>query len=54
MANNLFCITKYSGIDPELGSQNINLNGGVNTRGIDAPWRYPNARIYSVGLDLSF
>ncbi len=54
MANNLFCITSYSGIDPELGSQNINLNGGVNTRGIDAPWRYPNARIYSVGLDLSF
>jgi len=54
MANNLFCITGYNGIDPELGSQNILLNGGVNTRGIDAPWRYPNARIYSVGLDLNF
>ncbi len=47
MANNLFTITRYSGIDPELG-------GGVTTRGIDAPWRYPNARIYSVGIDLTF
>lgn len=47
MANNLFVITKYSGIDPELG-------GGVTTRGIDAPWNYPNSRIYSVGVDLTF
>ncbi|WEK37983.1 MAG: TonB-dependent receptor [Candidatus Pseudobacter hemicellulosilyticus] len=47
MANNLFTITKYNGIDPELG-------GSVTTRGIDAPWRYPNNRIYSVGVDLSF
>lgn len=54
MANNLFCITGYSGIDPELGSLNLQLNGGVNTRGIDAPWRYPNSRIYSLGLDLNF
>jgi len=54
MANNLFTITKYSGIDPELGSQNVSLNAGTTTRGIDAPWRYPNTRIYSVGLDLTF
>lgn len=47
MANNLFTITPYSGVDPELG-------GGVTTRGIDAPWRYPNNRIYSVGIDLTF
>jgi TonB-linked SusC/RagA family outer membrane protein len=47
MANNLFVITKYKGIDPELG-------GSVITRGIDAPWNYPNARIYSFGVDLTF
>jgi len=47
MANNLFTITKYSGIDPEL-------SGTVTARGIDAVWQYPHARIYSVGLDLAF
>ncbi|MFT3824369.1 MAG: TonB-dependent receptor [Chitinophagaceae bacterium] len=46
MANNLFTITKYSGIDPELG-------GGVTNRGIDAPWQYPHTRIYSMGIDLT-
>lgn len=47
MANNLFVITKYSGIDPEIG-------GDVTTRGIDAPLQYPHARIYSLGVDLTF
>ena len=47
MGYNLFTLTKYNGIDPELG-------GAVTTRGIDAPYRYPNARIYSVGLDITF
>jgi TonB-linked SusC/RagA family outer membrane protein len=47
MANNLFTITKYSGIDPEIG-------GDVTTRGIDAPLQYPHARIYSLGVDLTF
>jgi len=54
MANNVFTITKYKGIDPELGSQNTSLNGGTTTRGIDAPFKYPAARIYSVGVDLTF
>ncbi|WP_375418942.1 SusC/RagA family TonB-linked outer membrane protein [uncultured Hymenobacter sp.] len=47
MANNLFTITSYSGVDPEIG-------GDVTLRGIDAPLRYPNARIYSLGVDLTF
>ncbi len=54
MANNVFTITKYKGIDPELGSQNILLNGGTTTRGIDAPFKYPSARIFSFGIDLTF
>lgn len=47
MGNNLFTITKYSGIDPELA-------GGVTTRGIDAVWQYPHGRIYTAGIDLTF
>ena len=47
MGYNLFCLTKYNGIDPELG-------GAVTTRGIDVPYRYPNSRIYSLGLDITF
>ncbi|RFM28213.1 SusC/RagA family TonB-linked outer membrane protein [Deminuibacter soli] len=47
MGNNLFTITKYSGIDPELA-------GPVTSRGIDATWQYPHARIYSAGLDITF
>jgi TonB-linked SusC/RagA family outer membrane protein len=54
MANNLFTITRYSGIDPELGSQDLSVNAGTTTRGIDALNKYPNTRIYSIGLDFSF
>jgi TonB-linked SusC/RagA family outer membrane protein len=56
MGNNLFTITKYSGLDPEIGSQNLNSNGsgGATSRGIDTPYKYPNVRSYSVGLDFGF
>ncbi|HTA26470.1 MAG TPA: SusC/RagA family TonB-linked outer membrane protein, partial [Bacteroidia bacterium] len=73
MANNVFCITKYTGVDPELGSQysSLNLtpsgsvqgnadgtasanNGGVTNRGIDGPGKYPNVRLYTAGLDITF
>ena len=62
MANNLFTITKYSGLDPELGSSYSvqSANGfvgttvGVTTRGVDAVAQYPQTRIYSVGLDVNF
>ncbi|MDH7462743.1 TonB-dependent receptor [Chitinophagaceae bacterium 26-R-25] len=61
MANNLFTITKYSGLDPELGTgfsmaQQQGYVGGitVTTRGVDAVSQYPQAKIWSVGLDLTF
>ncbi len=51
-ANNLFTISKYEGIDPEVGLQNYsndyrNIDMGVD-RGI-----YPLSRTFTVGLNLS-
>jgi TonB-dependent starch-binding outer membrane protein SusC len=43
---NVFTITGYSGIDPEIG-------GGVLMRGVDHQNRYLPSRLFSVGLDLS-
>lgn len=55
MANNVFTITKYKGLDPELGSA-FTTGGAINptTQGIDAVTNYPQARIFSAGLDVSF
>ena len=54
MANNVFTITKYKGLDPELGSA-FTTGGAVSptTQGIDAVTNYPQARIFSAGLDVS-
>jgi hypothetical protein len=54
MANNVFTITKYKGLDPELGSA-FTTGGSVNptTQGIDAVTNYPQARIFSAGIDVS-
>ena len=46
-AQNLFTLTKYSGLDPEIGSSNATLNG------IDQGF-YPQARIWTVGLNIKF
>lgn len=62
MANNLFTITKYSGLDPEIGSAYsvqsasgfVGTTVGVTTRGVDAVAQYPQTRIYSIGLDINF
>jgi len=62
MANNLFTITKYSGLDPEVGSAYsgasasgyVGTSVGVTTRGIDIVPQYPQARIFSGGLDVNF
>jgi len=61
MANNVFTITKYSGLDPELGmassmAQQQGYVGSISvtTRGLDAVSQYPQTKIYSVGLDLTF
>lgn len=55
MGNNLFTFTNYSGLDPELGAS-FSPSGysGVTARGIDVVSQYPQTKIYSVGLDISF
>ncbi|HVB03979.1 MAG TPA: TonB-dependent receptor [Chitinophagaceae bacterium] len=55
MTNNLFTITKYTGIDPEIaGAFSQAGYNGITTRGIDAVSQYPQTKIYSAGLDLTF
>jgi iron complex outermembrane receptor protein len=46
-ANNLFVITKYSGLDPEI-------NIGGLTPGIDNNNYYPKTRTFSFGASASF
>jgi TonB-linked SusC/RagA family outer membrane protein len=46
-AQNVFTLTKYTGIDPEIG-------GEVRARGIDSIERYIPTRLFSLGLDLTF
>lgn len=46
-ASNLLTITKYSGLDPELG-------GGVKGRGIETEGVYPQTRLISLGVNLKF
>ncbi len=50
---NVFTITSYDGLDPEVNS-NSNLNHAVYpTTGLD--WgTYPRARSYVLGLNLNF
>lgn len=51
LANNLFTITKYSGLDPELQPSNINDN---TSTGIDFG-NYPaNQKIYNIGVNATF
>jgi hypothetical protein len=45
-AANLFTITKYSGIDPEVG-------GGTSNFGLDEG-AYPNQRQYLLGVNVTF
>jgi TonB-dependent starch-binding outer membrane protein SusC len=45
---NLFTWTKYRGLDPEIGAV-----GGPSAIGIDYGF-YPSARIYQVGIQLTF
>ncbi len=50
---NLFLITDYSGIDPEVTVQTGQLGSGVPTRGID--WSaFPNPRTVTFGINASF
>ena len=62
MGTNLLTITKYSGLDPEVGSAYsqaatsgyVGAAIGVTTRGLDAVSQYPQTRIYSAGIDVTF
>lgn len=44
---NVFCITKYSGLDPEV-------NNNFMAPGIDDRDKYPTTRSYTVGLQVTF
>lgn len=48
-SQNLFTITKYSGLDPEIGVQ----NGNATQNGVDNG-AYPSSRFYTVGLNVTF
>lgn len=47
-AQNLFCLTKYSGFDPEVSMLNSPLTPGFD-------WgAYPKSRVFTMGLDIQF
>jgi TonB-dependent starch-binding outer membrane protein SusC len=54
-AQNLFVITNYSGLDPEVSSNpaNFQLLNGLPTAGIDYA-SYPRPRTFTIGLNASF
>ena len=52
-ATNLFTITKYKGLDPEMYVSNNSLGEGDRAVGID--WgTYPLARTYTFGVNINF
>ena len=55
-AQNLFTITKYTGIDPEIGEYKNPITGSKSTmlRGVDTYNRYLPSRLFSFGIDLTF
>jgi hypothetical protein len=48
-SQNLFTITKYTGLDPEIGVQ----GGNATQNGVDAG-TYPSSRFYTLGLNVTF
>ena len=51
-AQNLFTITKYSGLDPE---QYNNSNNGNSVTAVGIDWgTYPSARTVTVGINANF
>ncbi len=57
-AQNLFTITKYSGIDPEIAGTSTQTSNNAGTsmtaRGVDTYNRYVPSRLYSFGLEIVF
>ncbi len=53
IGQNLFLITAYSGLDPEVTVDTGDLGNGVPSRGID--WSaFPNPRTITFGVNISF
>lgn len=52
-ATNLFTITDYKGLDPEVNVQSYNTSGSELDRGVDRG-PYPAAKTYMIGLQLGF
>ena len=50
---NLFLITDYSGLDPEVTANTGDLDSGVPSRGIDYG-SYPRPRTFTFGINASF
>jgi len=48
---NLFCLTRYSGLDPEVDS--VTSSGNFPTPGVDFS-SYPRARTFTLGLSVTF
>ncbi|MEC5144299.1 hypothetical protein UNH65_12150 [Chitinophaga sp. 180180018-2] len=48
MGSNLFTITGYKGLDPQVQAMN------VISRGIDGPSYYPQNRLYAIGLNVTY
>ncbi|MBO3271147.1 TonB-dependent receptor [Hymenobacter defluvii] len=52
-AQNLLTFTKYTGLDPEQGTNSNSLGDGVRATGIDFG-TYPSARTFTVGINAGF
>jgi hypothetical protein len=50
---NLFTITEYDGLDPEVGLQNYSSNDRNLDIGVDRGV-YPSTRTFTIGANLSF
>jgi TonB-linked SusC/RagA family outer membrane protein len=48
---NLFCITKYKGLDPEIARD---LSGNILFEGDDSRDKYPSIRTFTFGLNVTF
>lgn len=53
-AQNVFTLTKYTGIDPEIAGSSTSGSQSVLQRGVDTPNRYLPSRLISFGLDFTF
>jgi len=55
--NNLFIITKYKGVDPELevkGDLQNQTSNAPNNMGMDTSGIYPKTRTFMLGVNLTF